>query len=142
MKKQHNEHNHDNEAFKRNYRLVQQVFCPALQDHVQFNGKGLNHIFYRGSRSPRLSGDIEVRMRIFDRAVQLLKIVQTISGYATDQKTATTTKYWEFIGLIEQRRIKVIVRQKGNGQKHFWSVIPSWKVVNGEIINSSGKLNF
>lgn len=27
---------------------------------------------------------------------------------------------------MDRSRIRVIVRQVGNGQRHFWSVIPSW----------------
>gem|GEM_PF-3614112 len=29
--------------------------------------------------------------------------------------------------IIRNTRVKVIIRQIGNGQKHFWSVIPAWQ---------------
>lgn len=35
-------------------------------------------------------------------------------------------KYWGFVAIIDDYRIKVIVRQVGRGGKHFWSVIPAW----------------
>jgi hypothetical protein len=36
--------------------------------------------------------------------------------------------FWSFEGVVDERKVKVIVRQIGSGKKHFWSVIPSWKV--------------
>ncbi len=35
-------------------------------------------------------------------------------------------RYWALVAIMQEFRIKVIVRQCGNGQKHFWSVIPAW----------------
>ena len=39
---------------------------------------------------------------------------------------STVVKYWGLVAIIANFRVKVIVRQIGNGQKHFWSVIPAW----------------
>ena len=38
-------------------------------------------------------------------------------------------------------RIKVIVRQVGNGAKHFWSVIPGWRKIRGAVSNARGDLS-
>jgi hypothetical protein len=130
------------EKFKEKYRAVCSIFCPAFNQNISFNAKGLNHIFYAGNRSERNIKDIETRIRIFDRAVKLLRIVTTLSGYSCDNRASKPLHYWEFIGLIDNRRIKVIIKQRGDGEKHFWSVIPAWKVENGVIVNSSGKVNY
>jgi hypothetical protein len=34
--------------------------------------------------------------------------------------------YWGLIAIIDGRKIKVILRRVGNGEIHFWSVIPAW----------------
>jgi len=41
--------------------------------------------------------------------------------------------------VINDRRIKVVIRQVGNGQKHFWSVIPAWRKDRFGIINARKK---
>ncbi len=50
-------------------------------------------------------------------------------------------KYWAFEAVVDERRLKVIIRQVGNGKKHFWSVIPAWRRIRGKVINAKGKLN-
>ncbi len=41
-------------------------------------------------------------------------------------------EYWGFVALVESReekiRVRVIVRRVGNGQLHFWSVMPHSKL--------------
>ncbi len=72
-------------------------------------------------------------------AVKLIKLAtiyqetdQTIQEFRVKKFKKITdeskvVKYWGIIGILEARKIKVIIRQIGeNGQKHFWSVIPVW----------------
>lgn len=41
-------------------------------------------------------------------------------------KILKKVQYWGFIGIINDRKIKVIVKQIGEGKKQFWSIIPNW----------------
>jgi abortive infection bacteriophage resistance protein len=42
-------------------------------------------------------------------------------------RKSLSVKYWGIIAIINNRKIKVILRKIGNnGDVHFWSVIPSW----------------
>lgn len=42
-------------------------------------------------------------------------------------KESKSVKYWEIIAIIDNRKIKVIIRKIGdNGSLHFWSVVPAW----------------
>jgi hypothetical protein len=52
-----------------------------------------------------------------------------------------TLKFWSLEGVVDDRRIKVIVRQVGNGNKHFWSVIPDWRKIRGVIQNAKSDLS-
>ena len=37
-------------------------------------------------------------------------------------------RYWAFVAVINNKiRIKVVLRKIGNGNIHFWSIIPIWK---------------
>lgn len=42
------------------------------------------------------------------------------------EEESTMVRYWGLVAIMQTFRIKVIVRQIGHGQKHFWSVIPAW----------------
>jgi hypothetical protein len=36
-------------------------------------------------------------------------------------------RYWGIIAIIDSRKIKVILRQIGDGgAMHFWSIVPAW----------------
>ena len=116
------------------YFKIKKVKCPAFpKETIVFNAKGFNHIFYKGSRSDRDFKDIQTRVRLLDRAIILLKkswVVQEENGYKTNYKGKIKEfNFWAFEGVIEERRVKVVVRQIGQGKKHFWSVIPAWRSV-------------
>ena len=36
--------------------------------------------------------------------------------------------FYEFIAVLDNMRAKVIVKQVYGGKKHFWSVIPYWRI--------------
>lgn len=120
------------ETAKREYVKIKSVSCPAFtKEKIVFNAKGFNHIFYKGSRSDRDFKDIQTRVRLLSRAVILLNksgVVQEENSYREESKGKVKEfKFWAFEGVIEERRIKVVVRQIGKGNKHFWSVIPAWR---------------
>lgn len=120
------------EKAKEKYSQIGEVSCPAFPDEtIVFNAKGFNHIFYKGARSGRRKDSIAVRVRLLDRAAELLEI-STIFQEEDSYKGVHKGKrkkyhFWAFEGVIRNRRIKVIIRQVGEGKKHFWSVIPSWR---------------
>lgn len=114
------------------YSKIGQIKCPAFpKEKILFNAKGFNHLFYKGSHRSRGKKHIQIRVKLLDQAVKLLKIVtifQEKDRYLTYIKgQKKTIKYWAFEGVIDNRRIKVIIRQIGKGKKHFWSVIPAWR---------------
>ena len=36
--------------------------------------------------------------------------------------------FYEFIAVLDDVRVKVIVKEVQGGEKHFWSVIPCWGI--------------
>ncbi len=50
-----------------------------------------------------------------------------IKKYKKKIKKSRSVKYWGIIAIIDNRKIKVIIRKIGdNGSLHFWSVVPAW----------------
>lgn len=73
-------------------------------------------------------------------APEVLKLSRTVQGISEKKKfefqntnsrwerVARLVKHYEFIAVIKNIRIKVIVKEVEGGQKHFWSVIPFWGI--------------
>jgi len=121
------------------------VPCPALNGEiVVFNSRGLSHLFYKGSRkvSKRPSKETKVRILLLPRA---LKVIQKATFYQEASSYTDKNKkiyyYYAFEAVVDEKRIKVIVRQIGKGNKHFWSVIPAWRRARGKIINAKSDLS-
>ena len=113
------------------------IDCPAFNfEKISFNAKGINHLLFKGDRSQRDKKRIETNIRLLPNAIFLLEKTtfwQEESQYEKDKKVY---KFWAFEAVINKRRIKVIIRQIGNGKKHFWSVIPAWRKNKYGLINA------
>lgn len=139
----------DNKNFKKQakdfFKKTKSVKCPAFPgEEIIFNSKGLSHLFYKGSRkiASRPSREAETRVWLLSRAVKVLKLMplaQEENMFVT--KNGKRIRYWDFEAVVDDRRIKVIVRQIGNGKKHFWSVIPAWRKERGKRVNSRSDLS-
>lgn len=122
------------------YQKIGAVRCPALNEElVHFTAEGFNHLIFKGRRRERSKNDQITKFKLLPKAKTAIEISTTYQEYdesfitirkkrfkKTVEETATV-KYWGFVAIIQNFRIKVIVRQIGNGQKQFWSVIPAWK---------------
>ena len=118
------------------FNQVRQVQNPALGEIIYFNAKGINHLLYKNNRNLRQKDRIKANFILLPRATKLLEkstFWQEESHYVKDK-----SKYffWAFEAVVDQRRIKVIVRQVNSGKKHFWSVIPAWRKNRYGILNA------
>ena len=124
---------------KAEYSSIGCVFCPYFQEEIVFNSEGFKHIRYRSKYKERHFKVQKIRYHLLGFAPKLLKTTSTLQEYElrvkkvkvkiNKQKSYILKKvqYFGFIGIIEGCKVKVVVRQLGNGKKHFWSVIPNWK---------------
>lgn len=121
------------------YKSIGRMRCPALNnEYIHFTSEGFNHLIYKNKRRER---DRSVQIMKFKLLSKVKILVGTSSTYQeydeglkevrvkTKKKIVNVTrvvKYWGFVAIIKDYRIKVVIRQLGDGQKHFWSVIPAW----------------
>ena len=105
------------------------IKCPAFPgEKVVFTSKGRNHLFYKGARSERTLKEINVRVLLLPNATILLRKMSIPQEEdKTTSKDGKVIRYWAFEGVVRDRITKVIVRQVGKGNKHFWSVAPAWR---------------
>lgn len=121
------------------YRKIGAIRCPALKnDLVHFTAEGFNHLIYKKKRRERNKSDQVTKFKLLPQAKTIIEISTTCQEYdegliGVEKKKfkkivheTTTVRYWGLVAIIKNFRVKVIVRQIGNGQKHFWSVIPAW----------------
>lgn len=112
------------------------VRSPAFGEEIVFNAKGINHLIYKSSRSRRDKARIVTNIRLLPRAIHLLSSATFWQEENSYIKDTIIYKFWAFEAVVDDRRIKVIVRQVGNGKKHFWSVIPAWRRDRFGILNA------
>jgi len=107
----------------REYKKIDKIYCPYFKTDVVFNSKGFWHIVYTARNKKRDGKTQELRFRLLDKAVKILKITTTLQEYEQNAKIC----YYGFIAIINNWKLKVIIKKQGNGQLYFWSVIPNWR---------------
>lgn len=121
------------------YNNINSVFSPALKDKITFNAEGFNHIIFKKKRSERERSSQLLRFNLIPLAKQLIELSTTHQEYEEGFKEVSLkrhkkriiknspVKYWGIIAIINNKKIKVIIRKIGdNGSLHFWSIIPNW----------------
>jgi hypothetical protein len=133
------------------YRSLSECDCIALGMKVSFSSHGFNHLVYRKGRTERDKSSQIMRFKLLARAYELVSLSTTIQEYENTLKEFRVKKhkeklfvtkqvqYWGLIAIMGDRKIKVILRKIGNGNLHFWSVIPAWvtsKTRDGKYIRT------
>lgn len=123
------------------YQSVGEFFCPALQAKIKFNSDGFHHLRYDNTRAERAKQEQKNKMSFLKEAVGILKITTTTQEYRKTvqvigkprQDGFRKTSFVEYFGFVaitniaKGIRIKVIVRRVGDGDHHFWSLMPKWR---------------
>ena len=109
-------------AAKRFYQTVlaqEEIYSPVLQKEVKFTWQGWNHLFTK-ARS---------RMEFISRLCALPKIPFVLTqkakllGQTTRKQKSQLIRYWALGAVVDGVAVKVVLRQKGKGPVHFWSLV-------------------
>ena len=57
-----------------------------------------------------------------------LKVFDLTGSNHRNEQILVTAMYYEFVAILNKTRVRVVVKQVGDGPKYFWSVIPFWKI--------------
>ena len=121
------------------YKSLGEVYCLYLKEKISFNSRGLEHLKFKRKNIARPIHDQFIRFKLFNFAPQILNLSHTLQGLAhrmnfewipVNSRTENTLKpviYYEFISILEEKRMRVVIKQIDAGQKFFWSIIPFWK---------------
>jgi hypothetical protein len=120
------------------YGEIGETYCPALKGKVHFSAEGFNHLLYSGKRE-RTADIQEVKLQLVRFVNELISTTATIQEqderqemvhkkrYKKLSKEWSVIRYWGFVAIIRNKRIKVVIRQVDKGPYHFWSVMPAWR---------------
>ena len=112
-----------NQTYKK-YKHIKPVYCPYLKQQVVFTGRGFWHMIYTGRNRKRETRSQVLRFQLLPFAVKILSVTSTLQEIEANSKRRVT--YYGFIAIIDNWKIKVIVKKNGTGHPFFWSVIPNW----------------
>lgn len=122
------------------YKTLGEIYCPYFGEKIIFNAKGLEHLKFKKKNHARSREDQHIRLKYLRLAPEILKLSKTIQGIShaksfeiirSNARTEIMLKpvsYYEFIAILEDVRVRIIVKQIETGPKYFWSIIPFWKM--------------
>lgn len=128
------QHKREAKAF---YNTIGRIWSPTLKDYIVFNSAGFRHLVWKGhERRPHIH-----QIKRFALLPYASKAIMDSSARPERRKKkeysdakrsekntkAVDTRFWAFRTIVEEKSIRVIVRQRGNGQKHFFSIFEEEK---------------
>jgi hypothetical protein len=135
-----------------NYRKIGSIYCPYLKDDVSFNNKGLDHIKLKEWDKARLLSDQYLRLKFLKLVPLIIKDSHTLQEYSEQrrlerqkinsrwEKRLVTVRYYGFVAIVKEIKIKVIVKEIEGGKPFFWSVIPFWKREKDPLLRQTKKV--
>ena len=121
------------------YSSFHRVNCPALgNEPIYFTSEGFNHLIYKEPTKPRHERVQMMRFDMLKKAKFILENSTTFQEYEEGFESIVVNRHgkrirenavvrlWGFIAIVQRFRVKVVIRQIGNGNKQFYSVIPAW----------------
>lgn len=135
------------------YRSIGEIWCPYFKEKVVFNTKGLEHLKFHNVRKARSRYDQYIRLRLIELAPKIINDSHTLQGVSVRnsferEKTHSrwesvmrSATYHEFVAVIKEVRVRIIIKSVENGPKYFWSIIPFWKMdkISGKRLMHEGK---
>lgn len=143
MEIEDNKFNQVKKSGEQEYKSIGSVYCPYLKASVAFNAKGLEHLKFKRRDQARSRTDQYIRFRSLKLAPKILSLSHTLQGNSEShtfvssktkdrrEKIAKRVLYYEFVAVVGQVRVRIIVRSPEGERPYFWSIIPFWK--NDEI---------
>lgn len=134
------------------YKKLESVFCPYLRKKVNFNAKGLDHIKMKAWNRTRPVSDQYLRLKFLKLVPAVLQAAGTLQELHETkcmerlkftgkwQFKMVPVKYYGFVAIINEIKIKIIIKEIENIQPYFWSIIPFWKTRNNEITGEIKKV--
>lgn len=113
------------DEYKKYYKEIGKVYSPFLESEVSFNSKGWNHILWKG-KSRRTSKEIFRRLSQMENAVKIISIATTVQEKELIVQSEFSLTFLGFIAIINDQKLKVILRKDSEGGFYFYSVMTDY----------------
>jgi len=132
------------EQAEEEYKNIDKIRCPYLNDEVHFNNEGFEHLLFKSWNRTRSRIEQYTRLRLLKLAPEILKKSHTLQEYderkifvrqkinSRWERRVKIVRYYIFIAIIKNSRIKIIVKEIEGGVKFFYSLYPSWKILTDD----------
>ena len=122
------------------YDSICAVYCPYFKEEVVFNAKGFEHIRFKRRNKAREEKDQYMRFRLIELAPRILAASHTLQGVLERKDfelershnrwdtILRNVSYYEFVAVLKEVRVRIVVKQVEGGPKYFWSIIPFWRI--------------
>ncbi len=126
------------------YKNAGRIRCPYLDEDVHFNAEGFEHLLFKSWNKSRTRGEQYTRLRLFPLAPLIISKSHTLQEYderklfvrqkinSRWEQRMKTVRYFVFVAIVKNVRLKVVVKEIEGGAKFFYSLYPSWRVVMSE----------
>ncbi len=116
----------------------------ACLGEISFNSDGFLHLIWKVHKKHKRDWKNQVKRfhllpyiklvlkgmgyyQEYSEELGTFKTRKKIRGKMREVEVSKTITYWGFVAIIDNKiRIKIILRKIGEGNIHFWSVIPFW----------------
>ncbi len=107
---------------KRGYKRIGFIKCASLNNMVvYFNSIGFNHLIHK--RPPRSREDQIYRLNLIPYATNIIEDKNLSIVYRSLNIKGKLVHYWGLEKIFGNKSIRVVIRQVGNGRKHFYSIM-------------------
>src|SRR3989344_3639086 len=105
------------------YKKIIKVVCPILDgEEIHFNATGFGHLIRK--LKIRSRNEQKRRFRLIPFAKKIILESTTIEDYREKKaKKGKVVKEWALVHAFGILTIKLIIRQVGKGNKHFYSIM-------------------
>lgn len=129
----------DKEEVKKIYKNIEKVYCPYFKDNIYFTRTGFEHLYFKNKFRARNEKDQKMRVRLLPIAVKIIKLSNTLQGNISQKRfeerfihnrkeiALVPVTYYEFMAIIDEKKVKVVIKQILNCEKIFLSIIPLFK---------------
>ena len=119
------------------YRKHRVIYSPYFQEKITLNSKGFYHLQHSKGRLRDLKEQL-FKFRCIELGIEVIKKSSTIQEYREVEildKNNHLEKayYWGMVAIVGESNLKmrVVIRKVGDGEIHFWSVMPYSRIKNG-----------
>jgi hypothetical protein len=137
-------HHQKREKAREIYDAQRTIHSPFFNDDIVLNSDGFHHLRY-SARRERSKDEQVLKFTLLPLGLHILKTATTLQEYRkllgpvgdkAKRDGAIAMKlieWWGFVAIFVKQDIKVrvVVRKVGDGNLHFWSVMPYSKLKAG-----------